>query len=49
MSAFVLVLDIMLAALVLRYAVPSLDEQTGTLMIVIGVAVIAWRWTRDFY
>jgi hypothetical protein len=47
-SAFVLVIDVSLAAFVLRFVLPMLDEQTGTLVIVIGLVTIVWKWSRDF-
>ena len=43
-----MVIDVLLGALVLRYAWPMLDKQTALLTILIGVAVILWKAARDF-
>ena len=48
MSAFFLVIDIVLAAITLRFVLPQIDEQTSSLVVVIGVVVVAWKWMRDF-
>ena len=48
MSAFVLVIDVLLAAFVMRFVAPLLDDQTGALVIVIGLVTVLWKWSRDF-
>ena len=48
MSAAFLVIDILIAAIVLRYTLPALDGATGMLVVIIGVAVILWKLARDF-
>ena len=48
MSAFVLVIDVLLAAFVLRFVLPLLDQQTSTLVFVIGLVTVLWKWSRDF-
>lgn len=48
MSAFVLVIDVLLAAFVLRFVLPLLDDQTGVLVVVIGLVTVFWKWSRDF-
>ena len=40
MSAAFLVFDVLIAAIVLRYVLPELDEQTSSLVLIIGVIAV---------
>jgi hypothetical protein len=46
MSAFLIVIDVLLAALILRYAVPQLDGVTVLLMGAFGLIVAWWKLER---
>jgi hypothetical protein len=46
MSAFWLVLDVLLAAIVLRFVWPGLDGSTQALAIVFGIGVLVWKLER---
>jgi hypothetical protein len=43
MSAFWITIDVLAAALSLRYVVPQLDENTLGIAIMIGIAVLPFR------
>jgi hypothetical protein len=48
MSASFLIIDVLLAALVVRYIFPMLDGQMAAVVLTIGVIVVVWRLVRDF-
>ena len=43
MSALVIALDVILAAIAIRYAIPAMADSTKTLAIIV---VVIWKWER---
>jgi hypothetical protein len=46
MSAAFLVFDVLIGAIVLRFAWPALDAGTQLIAVIFGCAILFWKWTR---